>query len=233
MPVWLWIIIIIAACLAVALVILLLSVVTIQMHAVKRGKNEQISLDMKIAFGLVKLHYEVPQVKFDNLKKGFAVSSTSSNNLEKKQGDSDNPKDEYVGKEKVEGWFQNYKKILNATTGLKSWLTRTMKHVNITSTSWSTHFALEEADHTAIASGLLWSIKSMLVGKMSFKVRFKAPPKLSVTPLFGRTPFFATEMNCIAQISLGYAMYAGLTLIVRVLKVKGGFQQWLNTLFKA
>lgn len=232
MPFWLWFCICLIIIVALAVIVLLLSAVTIRIHVKKQGADEEITADVKLLFGMVKLHYEVPKIKFDNLKKGFKVSSQSRSHVIRKVNESD-MREEHVGTEKVQSWKESYKRILRATVGLKKWLTQTLKHVRVTKLSWSTKLAFREADYTAVTSGLIWGVKSFLVGALSYRVHMQSAPQLSVRPIFGTSPQFATEMNCIVKISLGYAMYAGLTLIVRVLKVKGGIKQWVNILFKA
>ncbi|ANS74894.1 hypothetical protein AWM70_10030 [Paenibacillus yonginensis] len=227
---WIW-----TGLLALAVVLLLLVVllskVTIRVHASKQNKDEQITADMKALFGMVNLHYEVPRIVFDNFKQGFKVETA----MDSQSPVMSNYKEDaqHIDKEKVQQWKEIYKQILHATEGLKVWTEATLKHLEVTQLAWTTDFAMKEADHTAVASGLLWSVKNFIVGGLSFRVHMKKPPELQVTPGFGSSPHFTTQMDCIAKIGLGYAMYAGLTLITRVLKVKGGTKQWLNILFKA
>ncbi|MMZ63313.1 hypothetical protein D1872_255590 [compost metagenome] len=109
----------------------------------------------------------------------------------------------------------------------------TLKRVTIRSLDWSTHIALSDAAHTATLTGVLWGVKSVLVGFLSYHITLLQRPELVVVPVFGSRPLFTTELRCIAQIRCGYAIYAGLVLIVRVLQVKGGIRKWLNILFKA
>ncbi|WP_223066597.1 DUF2953 domain-containing protein [Paenibacillus caui] len=214
------------------LLIVLLSRVTINVHASKQNEDEEITADVKLLFGMIKLHYEVPKIVFDNFKQGFKVLTEKKGELVNKNG-TNHEEQEYIGRERIGKWIDIYKQILKSTADLKRWLSSTLKHLKITTMDWSTEFAFKEADYTAVACGLLWALKSYIIGSLSFQVKMENTPQLLVNPRFGTPPHFATNMNCIAQISLGYAMYAGLTLIVRVLKVKGGTKQWLNILFKA
>ena len=98
---------------------------------------------------------------------------------------------------------------------------------------WSTRIALEHAADTAVATGLLHAVKHTIMGWMSYRLIMEELPEIQVVPVFNGPPQISTELRCIAKISCGKAMYAGLVLIVRVLKVKGGVRSWQNTLFKA
>ncbi|MNP50215.1 hypothetical protein D3C76_1444640 [compost metagenome] len=97
---------------------------------------------------------------------------------------------------------------------------------------WSTNVGLDDAVHTATLTGALWGVKATLVGWLTGYIRLTKRPKLFVVPEFGGKPLFSTEIRCIAEIRCGYAIYAGLVLIVRVLKVKGGVKKWWTILFK-
>nr|WP_253298263.1 DUF2953 domain-containing protein [Paenibacillus sp. MSJ-34] len=98
--------------------------------------------------------------------------------------------------------------------------------------NWSTDIGIGSAADTAIATGVVWAVKSVAAGWAAATFRFMQNPQLAVYPQF-HTPQFATELDCIAKIRFGQAIVAGLALIVRVLKVKGGLRTWQNILFKA
>ncbi|GGA22783.1 DUF2953 domain-containing protein [Paenibacillus physcomitrellae] len=230
MWIWIWTGLLVLA-VVLLLLFVLLSRITITIHARKQNKDERITAEMKALFGLVNLHYEVPRIIFDNFKQGFKVDTATDSKLPIRSDHKETA--QHIGKEVLQHWDEIYIQILHATDGLKQWTNAMLKHLEVDRLEWTTDFALKEADHTAVVSGLLWSLKNCIVGGLSFRVNMKKPPELEVSPGFGTTPHFTTQMDCIAKIGLGYAMYAGLTLITRVLKVKGGTKQWLNILFKA
>ncbi|WP_138492994.1 DUF2953 domain-containing protein [Paenibacillus pinistramenti] len=229
---WIWIWIgLLAAVLILLIAAAMRSKITVSVHVRKQNEDDQIHADMRALFGLVKVHYEVPKIKFDSLKKGFKVQTERETNVPGMSGQT--PNEQHIGTEKIHRWSEIYKQLLQSTDGLKQWMDATLKHLNVIKLEWLTDFSMQEADHTAVASGLLWSVKNFVVGGLSFRVRMKNPPSVEVKPSFGASPHFTSQLDCIAQIRLGHAMYAGLTLITRVLKVKGGTKQWLNILFKA
>jgi hypothetical protein len=140
--------------------------------------------------------------------------------------------DHEVNKDKVEQWMDQFERLLQATSGLRVWLQSTLRRVSFRKLEWSTNIALEDAAHTATLTGALWGVKATIVGWLTRYISLKQRPKLFVVPVFGSKPLFSTELRCIAQIRCGYAIYAGLVLIVRVLKVKGGVKKWLTILLK-
>ena len=223
--VWLWITLI----LVLIMVAVTLSRVTVYVHAQKMGADEEITADVNLLFGIIKMHYEVPKIMFHSLKKGFKIHTSSDSNV---MPMDDQTQATHVGVEKVKVGLEMISRMKEATAGLGQWWELTLKHFKITQLYWSTQFAFREADHTAVASGLLWSLKWCMVGSTSYRVNLKTEPKLYVHPQFGVAPHFATEINCIAQITLGYAMYVGMNFMIRVLKVKGGIKQWRSILSK-
>ncbi|MNZ96691.1 hypothetical protein D3C78_1158970 [compost metagenome] len=108
----------------------------------------------------------------------------------------------------------------------------TLNRVTVRQFDWSTDISVSDAAYTATLTGVLWSLKSVLVGLLTYQISFTQQPKLIVVPNFGSPPLFLTELKCIAEIRCGHAIYAGLTLFVRVIKVRGGVRKWWSIIFK-
>ncbi|WP_068617028.1 DUF2953 domain-containing protein [Paenibacillus tuaregi] len=207
----------------------LISRIRLTLNVNKHSKDDTILLEVSALFGLFKYKYEIPMLKFENLKQGIQVKQQRQDNVMKGHHKED---EQQIDKDKVEGWLENWNRILDATHDLKVWMQRTFRRVRVKHLDWSTEVGLSDAVHTAQLSGALWGVKYSLVGLLSFYLKLLVPPELFVIPIYGRKPHFTTKMTCIAEIRCGYAIYAGLVLIARVLKVKGGVKKWQNILFK-
>nr|WP_251035513.1 DUF2953 domain-containing protein [Paenibacillus sp. ISL-20] len=212
--------------LIVLLVVVLSSKVTIKLDVVLRKDEYKLLAEIKMIFGLITRKYTVPfhlangGIEFKKetvpVEQGIPLRS-------KEQEDSSSRTIRY----------RDYARVLWSTKGFKKWTRQTMAAVHLMDVRWSTRIALEHAADTAVATGLLHGIKHTLLGWMSYRLIMEEMPQIDVVPIFNGPPQISTELNCIAKISCGKAMYAGLVLIVRVLKVKGGIRSWQNTLFKA
>lgn len=112
-----------------------------------------------------------------------------------------------------------------------STLKKILTHVKCTHFEWRTRVGLHDASKTAVLVGLLWSLKSSLVGLICNLIRMKSSPNLAVIPLYNQNVFF-TEGKCIVKIRFGYAMFAGILLLIRSVNVKGGIRTWMSTRFK-
>jgi hypothetical protein len=207
----------------------LLSVIRFELWIKKHGKDDEVVLNIRMLYGLIRLHYELPILKLENLKKGILIKVEKKNNIQKKEKGTTKAR---VDKRKIDYWHREFIKLLEATDSLLTWLKKTLSHISILKLDWSTNISAGDAAYTAIATGMIWSIKGSMTGWLSYHVGMRTPPKLFVVPVFDDKPQFSTEISCIAQISCGYAIYAGLVLMVRVLKVKGGIKKWKSILFK-
>jgi len=215
-----------AAGLVVLLILLLIVVlssrVTIKLDVVLRKNEYKILAEIRMIFGLITRKFEVPF----HLANGGIEFKTDPSSEESVTNEEKEPADKTIR-------FKDYGRALLSTKGFKEWVRRTIAAVHIMDMRWSTRVALEHAADTAVATGFLHGVKHTILGWMSYRFIMEEMPQIDVVPIFNGPPQISTELYCIAKISCGKAMYAGLVLIVRVLKVKGGIRTWQNTLFKA
>lgn len=200
--------------------------VTLQKH----NHDEDIVAHLSFLYGLVSFNYTVPSIRFRKWKDGLKLEKIKSNQFF--NASQENEAETKIDKEKVEGWIDQLQNMLLATFGFKKWLNQSLSKITVKDLEWSTHLALSDAAHTATLTGLVWAIKSSLIGFLSYHLILRKNPELNVVPVFGNVPVFFTKFHCIAKIRFGYAIYAVLVLMFRVLKVKGGMKKWLNILFK-
>jgi hypothetical protein len=69
-----------------------------------------------------------------------------------------------------------------------------------------------DAVYTGVAAGALWSIKGSIIGLLSNYLRMKEMPKLMVQPNFQQM-ITSTDLSCMFQFRIGYAILAGLKLV--------------------
>lgn len=225
---WIWLGSILVLLLLV-LTLILLSKITFHIKLKKENKDETILIDVTLLFGLLTYHYRIPALGLNKLQDGLWVENNSSDNFFKTHTSAG---EQEIDKEKVNLWAEQFRDMIRATRGLKKWLNTTLRRVTLVSMEWSTNVALTDAAHTATLTGALWALKTTLIGWLSYHISLRQRPKLFVVPVFGGSPLFSTELNCTAEIRLGNAVYAGMVLVVRVLKVKGGVKKWRSLLSK-
>jgi len=219
-----WIALVVIAVIVILIIAAAMSNITCSVRYKKEGSDDRAEVDIRMLFGMVRFHYEMPKLKFENMKKGFLLKLEKQNSLNR----SGNATHMRINKRKIELWGEEVRILLRSTVSLKKWLQHTFAHVRIHELDWSTRFSTGEAEWTAVASGVLWSIKTTLVGWLSFQVRMKKNPHLNVIPEFGDEMSFSTEFYCVSRLSFGYAMYASFILMSRILQVDGGLKRWFR-----
>jgi hypothetical protein len=225
--VWIFLAVGLVVLLIILLVVVLCSKVTIKLDVVLKKDEYKVLAEIKMIFGLITRKYAVPF----HLANGGIEFKKETVPGDGEQGNTHDSKEEKASSRTIK--FKDYGRAVLSTKGFKKWVRQTMAAVHLMDVRWSTRIALEHAADTAVATGLLHGIKHTLLGWMSYRLIMEELPQIDVVPIFNGPPQISTELNCIAKISCGKAMYAGLVLIVRVLKVKGGIRSWQNTLFKA
>ncbi|AOZ91411.1 DUF2953 domain-containing protein [Paenibacillus crassostreae] len=221
---------IIVIVLLLLIVAILLSKIKVNLWVRKNGKDDEIVVRIRMIFGLVRLHYELPMMKFKEKDKGIFVEVDKTNNV---GHNKEKHNETLVDKQKIDNWLDQFLRVLEATHSFNLWLKRTLSRLTVTKLEWSTNFCAGDAAYTAVSTGMVWSTKTFIVGWLSHYVKMKDHPRLFVVPEYDDYPHFSSEMSCIVKFSCGYAIYAGLVLIVRVLKVKGGVKRWKTILSKA
>jgi hypothetical protein len=224
-----WIVTIIVIVFLLLTAAILFSKIKINIWIKKIGRDEDVVVKIRMLYGLIRLHYDLPMMKVGSLEDGIVLEVDKRNNIGQEEKSHNETQ---VNKRRIDHWINIFHQVLNATESFKTWSKRTMSRLSITNMEWSTNFSVGDAAYTAVASGMLWSTKTFIIGWLSHEVQLMDPPRVFVVPVFDDHPYFSSELSCIVQISCGYAIYAGLVLIVRVLKVKGGVEKWKTILSK-
>jgi hypothetical protein len=215
--------------LVLAMILVLSSSIDFRIRCHKLGKNDLIEVDVTSLFGLVKLHYELPELIFKGLEQGvwakIKETGTATTGV-------DTVKEEKFDKERINQWQENVKLAMKSTRELKKWFKRTLAHVKISKLDWSTDFSLGDAADTATAVGAAWGLKWSIVGFMSQWVRLEHNPRLFVKPVFQDELCFSMEFVCKGRLLVAHALFAVLRLVVGVLRETGGIVKWIKLLKK-
>lgn len=191
--------------------------------------NDRFYVKVRALFGLIRLKFDVPIIKFKGLLGGVDMKTESVNGMNTNmlaEGET------IIDREKILRYYRKTKLALQATFEMKEWVRDTLRQVSCTDLKWTTRVGVGDAPETAIMTGIVWTLKSSVLAYIFQFVNRDAKPRIRVFPQYNQT-HFSTEISCIAQIRLGQAIFAGLHLLVRIMKVKGGIKAWQNILSKA
>ncbi|QOS79943.1 DUF2953 domain-containing protein [Paenibacillus sp. JNUCC31] len=211
---------------ALLLAAVLISYVHVHFTFSKQNHDDYAKITIRMFYGIVRINYEIPSIVFRNWKEGFLVKTEQRTNHSR--GESQGSK--RVNKRKVEKWAKDVKIMLRATDALKQWVKQTLTRVHMTHMSWSTRVGVGDAAYTAILIGWVWSIKSSIIGYLSYQIHFERTPVLQVVPVWGDDMEFQTELDWKMKIRITALLIAGFMLLTRVLQVEGGWRVWFKLL---
>lgn len=192
----------------------------------KASKHERIVVLLQACFGLLDWKYEWRSLKFINMEKGFHVQmNTKDNKGHTRQQET------HINRHVIQKFIDNMKQIYHHTWGITVWYKRTLQQVRCPLFIWDTEIGLCDPALTCIGIGSTWLLKSVVMKWMMEQIGFEMNPKVEVLPNFQK-PFFSTRVVCIINIRIIYAIYALFSLLIRILRTKGGIKVWRNILSK-
>ncbi len=204
----------------------------------KKDQNDELTVRVRALFGLVKYELHIPEIHYTGLAvklrkhKSFQGFVKPASKQAESSAAADPMSNEEIAPHDVLHYWDQIQRMIRAARNLKSWSRLVLKRIEIMSWNWQTSAGVQDAMQTAVISGSIWTIKTVITGAVSSSTLFTCKPRLDVQPNFSH-PSFTTSFECIAQIRLGNAIVAGIELLIRILKTKGGIKAWQNILFKA
>jgi Protein of unknown function (DUF2953) len=205
---WLVIVLII---IVLFILLIIFSKLTISLNYFHHNDNDELKIQFRIWFGLIRYTINVPLVKIDDNSPSIVVKENTQ--MGDYSSEKESPtKEEQITKESVMSKLTNAKEILQHITNMNVIIRKFIKRIVIKHFEWHSLVGVGDAAHTGIITGALWTLKGSVVGMLSNVLRMKEMPILSVTPHF-QMAILQTHITCIFQFRIGYAIFAGLKLI--------------------
>ncbi|MFS0722697.1 DUF2953 domain-containing protein [Paenibacillus sp. 1P07SE] len=190
----------------------------------RKQEDDQLAFHIHGLFGLINSVWEVPIIKVSGTALDIKTETHS-------HAVADKTKNQRIGVRSVMHRIEQLEQLLRGTDRLFDWIGRVLLRVKLLEWRWQTAVGTGDAMWTAMACGTVWTVQTTLLGVCSQFMQLRTTPRMTVTPVYSHV-HFSTEWSCIAKIRFGYAIIAGLQLLVRIRRVKGGFTTWQNILFK-
>lgn len=192
------------------ILLIIFSKLTIHINFFHHNDNDELKVEFRIWFGLIKYKMNIPLIKIDDNSPSIVVKgNTEMGN----SSENDSPtKVEQIKKDDIMTYLRSTKEILQHVINMNVILRKFMKRIVIKHFEWHSLVGVGDAAHTGTITGALWTIKGSFIGMLSHFLRLKKMPVLSVTPHF-QLAIIQTRISCIFQFRIGYAILAGLKLI--------------------
>lgn len=225
---WKWI--------GIAIIVIILFVLTVLLSRIrwkldiaKHDDDDRAHLEIRFLYGLIKINYDIPAILISSLQKGILFRLDRNKNIHKTDASVDSGN---IDTEKIKRFVHDVRVLLKGTKALNRWLRYTLAHVTMSKMEWSTNISLADAAYTATSTGILWGLKTTLIGFVSSFVRMNCTPKLFVVPYWANRLRFTTTLTCEGEVSLGYLFFSLLTLAYRIWRVPGGPKAWKRVFSK-
>ncbi|MFD2116006.1 DUF2953 domain-containing protein [Paenibacillus yanchengensis] len=199
-----WIWVIVSLFFLLFIIAVLISSVKIECSYIWQSKRNRTMIRVVACYGLIKYKKVI-----DRSQNGENSADTDAMNM-------------------VDG-LRNLFKLMKSMT---EQLQKLFKHMKFTQFRWHTTVGTGDAMWTAMTCGSVSTIQSFIIAYLLQHINFVDKPSTVVKPIYSH-PIFATRWSCIAQISLGKAIIAGLALLAHMNKEKGAIRAWQNILSKA
>ncbi|MEH7118920.1 DUF2953 domain-containing protein [Neobacillus vireti] len=183
---------------------------TIYINYTHLNDDDDLKIELRVWFGLIKYKIKVPLIKVDDDAPGIIVKSKTQMG-DTAPDDSQSSVNE-VTKDDFLSKLQKSKKLLHKVFGMNVIVKKFLQKVTIKKFEWQTLIGVGDAAHTGMMTGGLWAVKGGIIGLLSHYMRLKEPPQLTVTPHF-QAMVLHTRLTCMFQFRIGYAILAGLKLI--------------------
>jgi hypothetical protein len=120
-------------------------------------------------------------------------------------------------------WLRCQFSLLQTTLG---WM---LRKVTCEQLSWGTTVGTGDAAETGVLTGLIWTIKSILLGIVAGYIRWDQSPQLEVAPQFNQA-ILEIRFHSIIRFRLGHAILAITRLLAHMRKGRG--RKWQIIPFK-
>ncbi|MFB9325279.1 DUF2953 domain-containing protein [Paenibacillus aurantiacus] len=213
------------------IVAVFMSRVVIHGTAKRIGTDDHAELRIRGLMGLIHYHWEMPVMKM----KGSGVEVKREKSVRNIGGDSEQTSKDKVDAQSVIRSIDWMNMLLKQTDSLLGWLKTTLNHVHMTEWRWRTAVGTGDAMWTAMATGMVWTIKTTAIGVLSQMIRLKTDPQISVEPVYA-SAHFSTEWHFTVKLRFGYMIFAGIYLLFKMRHMRGifrGLVGWQRILLRA
>jgi len=188
------------------------------MNYTHNGHDDEMTLQLKILFGLIKITRKIPLLAIDDESASIVYEEVDQSALGTR---------EKKGKFTVQQFLDDLKhleRFLKHVVGFHTIVRKFMKKVTLKDFKWSSTIGTGDAALTGSTSGLLWGIKGNTLGIIANYMNLKNEPAIYVNPDFQQM-VLKTNFSCMISFRLGYAIFAGLKVIRHWKKGKALFNK--------
>lgn len=211
-----WLVTILIALVVVGMV----TPVQIAVYYGRIGENDHLVVEMTAWFRLIRRKYELPVVALKSTAHGPEVVARVES---VRQTDEVNETVRDMTGRQIKKWYHSYRDALENIHDMRPLLQEFFKHIRCTRLEWHTMMGTGQASETGALTGIVWSVKSLIVGILSHSLSLRTIPRMSVQPIWNQA-CIRTQFRCVLRFYLGHALVTAAKMYLR--RRKGRERQW-------
>ncbi|EGL83172.1 hypothetical protein CathTA2_1285 [Caldalkalibacillus thermarum TA2.A1] len=196
----------------------------ISIHYIRQGQDDLLRTQVRAWFGLINLKNEFQIVKLANDLSGMVFQAEMES--------QDQSLDQKNFKMTPGEMFQLHQRtygLMRRIHGFHHIIKSFLNRIRLVKLEWYSRIGTGFADETGLLTGMVWTVKSTLVGLLSSYLTLRTVPRMQVKPSF-QEKVLETEFKCMIRFQFGHAILAGIRILLNLGKRRD--VTWKNTPFK-
>lgn len=176
------------------------------------GSNDYIGVDVYIFRRLLAYSMQVPMIELGDTKNPFWLKSKIKTG--QKEDETHIKREQRFVKKNLKFYMLHPRRLRRVVrlvrfyTGLYCKVMEEITHsLQCDELHWKTAYGSEDAAITGIGTGVLWSVKALVITRLKKYVIVTKRPTIDVNPIFGHNSF-KVDFQCIFSIRLGNVINA-------------------------
>ncbi|MED4784977.1 DUF2953 domain-containing protein [Brevibacillus choshinensis] len=211
-----WLIVIVI----VMVILVFITPVQIMLFYGRVGENDHVIVELSAWFRLIRRKYEIPMVFLKQSEAGPELVAKVET-VQKKNRTKEKIKD--LTRKQMNKWYHNYRDLLEKIHDLQPMFSQLFKRIRCTKLDWHTVMGTGQASETGALTGIIWGVKSMLIGVISHSISLRVIPRMSVQPTWNQA-MIRTQFHCVLHVTLGHIIVVSAKMYFQLRK--GRDRKW-------
>ena len=199
---------------AIIVIIYLLSYskIYITLQCKRDESNDYIAVDVYIFRRLLAYSMEVPMVEIGDIKDSLWLKSKIK--TDQSQDETHIKREQRFVKKTVEFYMLHPRKLGRVIRQVRYYarlyynvMNKFNQSLHCEQLQWKTIYGSEDAEQTGIVTGMLWSVKALIIARLKKHVIVINKPIINVNPIFGQNTV-KVDFQCIFSMGLGNVINA-------------------------
>ncbi|MED4586826.1 DUF2953 domain-containing protein [Brevibacillus choshinensis] len=211
-----WLIVIVI----VMVILVFITPVQIMLFYGRVGENDHVIVELSAWFRLIRRKYEIPMVFLKQSEAGPELVAKVET-VQQKNRTKEKIKD--LTRKQMNKWYHNYRDLLEKIHDLQPMFSQLFKRIRCTKLDWHTVMGTGQASETGALTGIIWGVKSMLIGVISHSISLRVIPRMSVQPTWNQA-MIRTQFHCVLHVTLGHIIVVSAKMYFQLRK--GRDRKW-------